>query len=485
MRKPPLLILFLALSLNLLAQTPHGKALKIDCAACHSSAGWEMVLDSTRFNHNSSTNFALAGRHKDVECKKCHESLVFTDAGLECISCHTDVHNQTLGTDCARCHSANNWLVDNITTMHFNSGFPLLGKHLSASCTDCHVSESALRFERIGNDCATCHLEQYLATTSPNHPGAGYSTSCTDCHSADGSDWSAQNISHDFFPLTGGHDIGDCTQCHTGGTYSGLSQDCAGCHTDDYNATTNPNHAGLHFSTDCKSCHTTSPDWMPAEYGQHDADYFPIYSGKHKGEWVKCSDCHTNPANFSEFSCVVCHLNPETNNEHGGISGYTYSSTACLACHPTGDGDGSFNHNNTNFPLKGAHTSVACASCHTNGYQGTPTQCVACHQADYNSSNDPNHISAGFPTDCASCHSENAWAPANFNHDGQYFPIYSGKHKNEWDKCSDCHTTPGNFSVFSCIVCHNNQNGLANEHNDVSGYSYSNAACFNCHPDGN
>ena len=45
---------------------------------------------------------------------------------------------------------------------------------------------------------------------------------------------------------------------------------------------------------------------------------------------------------------------------------------------------------------------------------------------------DPDHTAAGFSTDCATCHSETAWEPSTFDHDGLYFPIYSGEHDGEW-----------------------------------------------------
>ena len=48
-----------------------------------------------------------------------------------------------------------------------------------------------------------------------------------------------------------------------------------------YMATQNPNHQTSGFSTDCVACHTTNPDWTPAEF-DHDGQYFPIYSGKHR-----------------------------------------------------------------------------------------------------------------------------------------------------------------------------------------------------------
>jgi hypothetical protein len=248
------------------------------------------------------------------------------------------------------------------------------------------------------------------------------------------------------------------------------------------------------------------------------------------------------------------------NNKHQGISGYSYSSELCYSCHPTGDGEGAFNHSLSNFPLTGAHTTVTCSQCHSSGYAGTTTVCYDCHQSNYNTASNPNHQSlsistdcsschstnadwkpatfaihnnyyaivgahtaiandcnachngnynnapntcygchqdrynattnpnhqsAGFPTECTDCHSQNAWEPSTFNHDNQFFPIYSGKHREKWDACSDCHTNSSNFSVFSCITCHeHNQSEMNDKHSEVSGYEYNSDACFDCHPRG-
>ncbi len=68
----------------------------------------------------------------------------------------------------------------------------------------------------------------------------------------------------------------------------------------------------------------------------------------------------------------------------------------------------------------------------------------------------------------------------------QFFPIYSGKHNGEWNACSDCHTNQSNFAVFSCIDCHehNNKTDLDDKHKGEPGYSYTSAACYDCHPKG-
>jgi hypothetical protein len=136
--------------------------------------------------------------------------------------------------------------------------------------------------------------------------------------------------------LAGAHVTLGCAACH-GGNYSNqLPQDCFGCHTDDYNQTTNPNHQAAQFPTECLQCHSQNA-WTPANW-DHDGQYFPIYSGKHKNEWSQCSDCHTNPSNYSVFTCTTsCHPQTQTNNDHNGVSGYSYNSNACLSCHPDGN----------------------------------------------------------------------------------------------------------------------------------------------------
>lgn len=338
MYRLPQIIGLLALPLLAVAQSPHGERLKIDCAACHDPSGWTVNPETITFDHNS-TNFNLTGTHETVSCVDCHSSLVFDEADENCISCHVDLHEMTLGSDCTRCHTTDNWLIDNIQELHYDNGFPLMGAHFSATCVDCHSSASDLTFPRLGNECINCHLEDYQSAKEPDHVGGGFALTCTDCHSFDGYSWQAEDINHDFFPLQQGHSGLGCLECHNPGTYQGLSQDCFSCHETDYNNARNPNHILSGFPTDCAVCHTLSPDWMPAGFRDHDSEYFPIYSGEHRGEWDSCTECHTTPGNFMLFSCIDCHEHNDPNSlarEHRGISGYVFESNACYGCHPKG-----------------------------------------------------------------------------------------------------------------------------------------------------
>ncbi|MEK7258122.1 MAG: hypothetical protein AAB316_25425, partial [Bacteroidota bacterium] len=490
----------ISLSATMLAQNPHTPSLKINCASCHSPQSWQisedfwrnndpekpkisqttglpLPADTLRFSHNKNTNFPLTGRHATVDCRSCHETLVFSEAQSDCISCHVDVHQQTAGNDCARCHTTNHWLVDNIQEIHFNEGFPLTGVHAAVSCEQCHVSESALRFGRNGNDCVSCHLDDFNQTTQPNHQQAGFSTNCIECHRVAGDGWDAEDINHDFFPLTKGHEIQDCAKCHVGGDFSNTPNTCVACHLPDFQGAVNPNHVAAGFSNDCASCHTTDLDWMPAKFAQHDV-LFPIYSGSHEGEWNACTDCHVT-GDFNQFSCTVCHKDPETSDEHDDVNGYVYQDIACFACHPTGESEGSFDHNATGFPLTGAHLAADCLECHANGFAGTPTDCAACHSADFNSATNPNHSALGLPTDCASCHStESGWAPAKFDIHNNFY-VLTGAHAAIANDCAACHAGDYVNTPNTCNGCHSDDFAAANDPNHAANQLPTD--CQNCH----
>ncbi|MFK5878515.1 MAG: hypothetical protein QM478_03350, partial [Flavobacteriaceae bacterium] len=280
------------------SQSPHGDELKIKCNQCHSPFGWEIDIHYMRFEHNE-TDFNLEGAHTQVDCKSCHTSMVFDKAPNQCASCHTDIHSMTVGNDCARCHTSNDWLIDNIPEIHEENGFSLIGVHGTLSCIDCHNSEPNLRFDNLGNECINCHQNDYLTAETPNHIDLDFSTDCIECHDPLGIGWDSDAIDHDFFPLTLGHDIPDCRECHTNGTYSNLSPECITCHQTDYDTTTDPDHGNVGFPTDCIECHTTNPGWTPATINH---DFFPLTLGH---DIQDCTECHLT-SNYSDTSpeCV-------------------------------------------------------------------------------------------------------------------------------------------------------------------------------------
>ncbi|NWF88129.1 MAG: hypothetical protein HXY50_01570 [Ignavibacteriaceae bacterium] len=478
-----LIIIFLVLSFNSLAQSPHGNLKNYDCSDCHESTSWKISASLNRFNH-SQTGFVLVGQHSLVNCVSCHTNLEFSKAQTNCISCHKDIHQNTVGGECSNCHTPETWLISKSNELHQKSRFPLIGSHLKADCIQCHSGYSNLNFSALGINCVDCHLANYQAAQNPNHAASGFSTDCLDCHSMLQDKWSTEIFAHNFFPLTGGHNINNCYSCHkTGSNFAGLSNDCFSCHQKEYNETLNPPHLSNNIPTNCKVCHSIQ-GWKPASF-DHNLTQFPL-TGAHIN--TSCSSCHQNGYTSVSTSCVSCHqsnYNSTANPNHIVLS----LPTDCQACHTTNPGwkPASFPIHDNFYQLIGAHAAIAnnCNSCHNGNYNNTPNSCYGCHTNTYNSTINPPHASSGFNTECQTCHSQNAWKPANWDHDGQYFPIYSGKHNGKWNTCSECHSTPSNYSLFSCIDCHeHNKTKMDDEHRGVSGYVYASNECFSCHPRG-
>ncbi len=332
------ILLFFCISvIQLYAEkSPHGKDFKMDCAVCHTTNDWN-TLKENGFNHNQ-TKFPLTGQHNQLNCKSCHKDLTFHATSVECMACHNDVHQNSLGDDCNRCHNTTSWIVNDLRKLHREKGFPLLGVHASLDCQECHTNSTTLVFENLANQCIDCHRQDYLSATNPNHVELGYSTNCIECHNQSSTEWRGNGFGHDFFPLNGGHAL-DCMQCHTDGFQQKLSSECISCHQQDYDNTTNPNHVTSGFSTDCATCHSIQT-WNDAKF-DHDKLYFPIYSGKHQGEWDNCTDCHRNTSNYSEFTCTDCHEHSKSkmDSENDDVRNYVYNSNKCYACHPRGQAD--------------------------------------------------------------------------------------------------------------------------------------------------
>jgi hypothetical protein len=443
------------------------------CLACHPTGDADMA-----FNHDE-TDFPLTGEHLTTDCLDCH-SGGFEDTPTECIACHQMDFNTSLNpnhtalnipTECATCHTTEPDWMPATFDIH-NDYYELIGAH-SAISTDCNACHDG-NYNNTPNTCVGCHLDDFNATTDPDHQVSNFSTECLDCHSE--SAWTPAMVDHSFYPLLGAHEPLNCIACHADG-YVGTPNTCIGCHQTDYDETTDPNHAAAMFGPNCLDCHSES-SWMPATF-DHDAQYFPIYSGVHDGEWNECIDCHINPNNFAEFSCIGCHSNPETDDEHDGVGGYVYEDNACLVCHPTGEADDAINHDNTAFPLTGSHVDLACLECHAGGFEGTPTECVACHQVNFDGATNPNHVELNLSTDCAACHTTDPdWMPATFDIHDDYYELV-GAHAAIADNCAQCHNGDYNNTPNTCIGCHQDDyDGTSNPNHIAANFP---TDCILCH----
>ncbi len=457
-----------------------------DCAECHSETAWQPAT----FNHDGLYFPIYSGEHNGGwdACSDCHANPA-NYSQFTCISCHehnqadmNDKHNDVQGyiynsPSCLSCHpdgSANG------AFNHGSTAFPLTGSHAGAACIDCHTAG----YSGTTTVCFDCHQPDFNQSQNPNHSAANLPNTCADCHTTQPG-WSPASfpIHNQFYALNGAHATiaSECATCHNG-NYTSTPNTCAGCHLPDYNQTTNPPHASSQFPTECQECHAET-GWVPSTFN-HEATY-PL-TGAHAQ--AACIECHASGYSGTTTVCFDCHqpdYNQSQNPNHSAIN----IPNTCADCHTTipGWSPAAFPIHNQYYQLNGAHAAISndCENCHNGNYNTTPNTCTGCHIADYNQTTNPPHASAQFPTECQECHTETSWVPSTFDHDNQYFPIYSGRHQGEWNACSDCHTNPTNYAQFSCINCHeHNQTDMNIQHANVTGYVYNSNACLDCHPDG-
>jgi len=382
-----------------------------------------------------------------------------------------------ISQDCQDCHTATSWkhLASPMKFDHDETGFRLDGSHSKAECAGCHKE---LVFSHVGTACADCHADHHLGQFGNN---------CQSCHTA--RDWQPRRDLIEMhiekgFPLTGVHAVADCESCHRNSDrqeFAGTPTDCESCHMEALARATDPDHKQAGFPSDCQMCHRAGfGSWNQTTY-VHPAS-FPL-TGQHKN--IDCSQCHGNDFTGTSTGCYDCHQAEYTSTTNPNHVQSSFAIT-CQDCHNTTAWiPGSFDHNQTTFPLTGRHVGISCMSCHATQFAGTRSNCYACHQTDYDNTTDPDHLAAAFSTDCASCHSTLGWSGTSWNHDASYFPIYSGAHRDKWNTCNECHTTPSDFSAFDCTSCHaHNQTEMNDKHSGVNNYQYLSTACYNCHPDG-
>jgi len=387
-------------------------------------------------------------------------------------------HGNNFDIDCGTCHSSDDWnnLSQN-TFDHNQTAFALDGAHKKVNCVYCHTS---LKFTGAKRLCYECHTDYHK-----NELG----NDCSLCHSEHGWDDPVRFIqfhNQTNFPLTGVHAMIDCESCHYNEQqrqYANTPVECSECHLDVFLSTINPDHKKAAFDTHCQTCHSTTTRGWEGTIFAHDNN-FPL-TGGHAA--LGCQECHGENYHIIKGTCVDCHLdeyNTAANPNHPAFS----FAQDCEECHTGIRWDKTiFSHQNVSgFAVEGRHKEILCTDCHINNQlSGLSLECVGCHQQEYNGASEPNHISALFPTSCEDCHSAKGWEPANWDHDGDYFPIYSGRHKNEWNDCSDCHVTAGNYTHFECIYCHEHRKSETDdEHRNRRNYVYESQACYNCHPKG-
>jgi hypothetical protein len=337
---------------------PHDK-FPADCSLCHVPGSWCEIRKDFAFDHEKETGVALNGAHVHAQCLRCHNDRgpvgVFAKRG--CAGCHEDVHRGQLGAECVSCHNETSWNPTGIIARHNQTRFPLTGVHTAVACFRCHPAAAAGEFRGVDPRCEVCHREDLKRARQPDHLVLGLTTNCQNCHS--GPVWGDGLFTHDgiragcaqchmkeFNATTNPNHAANgfptaCENCHVSTTtwagarfnHAGITTNCVRCHLNDYNQTTNPNHAAAGYPTTCENCHNTT-SWRGATFNHR----FDITRGPHK---LPCAECHRVPGDMKQASCTHCHAHTQQkmDDKHKNKAGYSWSSPACISCHPTGRGD--------------------------------------------------------------------------------------------------------------------------------------------------
>jgi hypothetical protein len=442
-------------------QDEHRGQLGKDCARCHTVETWK---PASLFSH-AKTKYPLTGAHEKTPCAKCHVSIAGTKpyvkytglAFLKCSACHSDPHKGSFTAPCESCHTTTGW--NRIAQLqgfdHSKTKYPLLGKHQSVSCSDCHTHgdfKTPVPFAK----CVDCHADAHKGQFRARADGG----ECSACHTVESfkpSTFTVKEHAATKYPLEGKHVPVACAKCHLTKGAKGedtlfkiVETECKDCHEDIHKG----QFAGVPLLNRCESCHNLQ-GFKPARFSlaRHKETRFPLI-GAHMA--VVCADCHkpeqtSSPSpvkyRFEDRSCTACHQDPhngqfrarmETRRTDGTVAG-------CEACHTTATWKelNRFDHSKTEFPLFGAHRGVACGDCHRPpalettlknvDFRGAPKQCSGCHLDPHGSQFALRKDAA----DCSGCHNSARWKPSQFDHDKRTTFALEGAHRNV--ACDDCH----------------------------------------------
>jgi hypothetical protein len=442
-------------------QDEHRGQLGKDCARCHGLDRWK---PASLFSH-AKTRYPLTGAHEKTLCAKCHVPIVDTKpyakykglAFAKCTACHTDPHKGSFAASCESCHNTASWkrIAQLEGFDHSKTKFPLLGKHQSVACSDCHTRgdfKTPIAFAK----CADCHKDAHSGQFRARADGG----ECSACHTVDGfkpSTFTIKEHATTKYPLEGRHASVRCDQCHVPKGAKGrdtlfkiTQTQCKDCHDDVHKG----QFAAEPHLNRCESCHDLQ-GFKPPRFAlaRHKETRFPL-TGAHPA--VPCSDCHKpvpkgSPTpvkyRFEDRSCTSCHADPHKGQFLVRMQRKLSNGTTagCEACHTSARWNelNRFDHSQTEFPLLGAHRGVACGDCHRPpaletslknvDFRVASKQCSGCH-ADPHAGQ---FAARKDGADCSGCHGPARWKPSEFDHDKRTPFSLEGAHRRV--SCDGCH----------------------------------------------
>lgn len=223
---------------------------------------------------------------------------------------------------------------------------------------------------------------------------------------------------------------------------------------------------------------------------EHDRDIFPTGHGGAENPDADCNVCHGGLDSFKEFNCLDCHAHEKeaTDAIHGNLAAYAYESSACYECHKAGSGFGG-DHDQFFVTSEGDHSGYGCSDCHLDLSDFTQAVCIQCHDQDAHACTKMNQTHKGLTDyncadrNCLSCHPRGV----GFDIDHDQFFVTSRGHHSRYG-CSDCHFDAGNYGVFTCIQCHDENahacSRMNDKHDEVRNYRCEDQRCLDCHRSG-
>jgi len=201
-----------------------------------------------------------------------------------------------------------------------------------------------------------------------------------------------------------------------------------------------------------------------------------VIAGHAKYE-ADCDRCHLPFSRDKQDTlCHDCH--EAVAADIAGKQGYHgragVQRTDCRHCHTDHKGRDAdviqlgietFDHDITDYPLRGAHASTRCSLCHLQEkkYRDAPATCAACHEQD-------DVHKGGLGDKCTDCHTEGSWKRQEFDHDKTEFML---REKHAELECNSCHVgRQYKETTQECYGCH--------RLNDVHAGRYD-QACGDCH----
>lgn len=452
-----------------------------------------------------------------ANCTHCHggdQELVPDN----CLACHNRIkesreigrglHSRPEYQICQKCHVEHQgrdftliyWKNGETAFDHALTGFTLQGKHATLACRQCHrphfirelhggsdeKTDSSRTYLGLVPTCVGCHQDEHRGQLGDN---------CTQCH--DQTAWKpAGGFNHALakFTLTGKHPTVACIKCHQLMDDQPLGSDlsyqkftglpfaqCTACHTD--------THKGK-LGENCASCHS-SESWhlVNTVNFDHSKTRYPL-TEKHLA--VECGKCHTAgqaKQGLKFGACRDCHA-----DFHKGEFAARPSKGACEECHTVkGFSPASFlmaQHDQTDYPLRGAHRAIPCMACHQSisgsgstalSFTFVSTRCLACHKDPHRGQVDKLVAASG----CELCHAVESWQQVTYDHSKSNFAL-EGRHVTV--ACTKCHAEIAAASDRKAVRFTGIRTDCKSCHNDIHGGQFASGNitdCSRCHSPSN